>query len=93
MTATEPTAELPCERCDGQGWYGAQICSGNPWESEQVQCEACHGTGKRPAESFALRYLEATGKVASEALRAQFELCAERHGVEAVERLIDGMKP
>lgn len=80
-----------CEQCCGQGWYGSQICSGNPWESEQVQCEACHGTGKRPTESFALRYLDVMGKPASAALLAHLEACAARHGREAVERLIDGM--
>jgi hypothetical protein len=32
-----------CERCDGQGWYAQDEQNGGP---EQVQCEACYGTGK-----------------------------------------------
>ena len=35
-----------CPNCPNQGWYGQLICSSNPWEAEQVQCEWCYENPK-----------------------------------------------
>jgi hypothetical protein len=41
-----------CPQCDGKGWYAVQNCSSHPWEAEQKQCEACHGTGKSSEQAI-----------------------------------------
>ena len=35
-----------CLTCDGKGWYAQSNCSSLPWESEQVKCENCSGSGQ-----------------------------------------------
>lgn len=43
-----------CNTCDGQGWIQVPVPDGDDffggYESEQVQCENCYGTGSVESE-------------------------------------------